>query len=167
LQTIPPPPAHHHSPSSQICINCYTIQCIMIDIGLCNWMLSKLETNILQLNMTHTNAYEDIWIYCIVDVVNHLHVRLGHPLWPSWGRSYTKDILQRHKKPLPPVHTYFFNFRMVIKYTIVHGTFITDLNLAQIILYVLYILIYVLSHTFYICALVFGVFVIYTVFPGP
>jgi len=56
---------------------------------------------------------------------------------------------------------------MVIKYTIVHGTFITDLNLAQIILYVLYILIYVLSHTFYICALVFGVFVIYTVFPGP
>jgi hypothetical protein len=35
---------------------------------------------------------------------------------------------------------------MVIQYVIVHGTLITHLNLAQIILYAFYTLIYVLSH---------------------
>jgi hypothetical protein len=61
---------------------------------------------------------------------------------------YKEYILQRHQKPIPPAQTYFFHFRMVIQYTIVHGTLSTHLNLAQIILYVFYILIYVLSHTF-------------------
>ena len=94
---------------------------------------------------------------CLSGYMNILHYKYGKPptctcfghlLWPSSGRFYTKDILQRHQKPIPAAHTYFFNFRMVIQYTIVHGTFTTHLNLAQIITYVFYILIYVLRPTF-------------------
>lgn len=77
----------------------------------------------------------------------------GHLLWLTQG-----GVIQRRKEPILPAQTYFFNFRMVIQYTIVNGTLITHLNLAQIILYVFYILIYVLSC---ICTLVFGAFVIY------
>ena len=54
--------------------------------------------------------------------------------WPPFVALY-KDI----KKPIPPAQTYFFNFRVVIQYTIVNGTLITHLKLAQIILYIYFI----------------------------